>query len=169
MILISKSKTASLPEKVQDVNDLRRSWLTCDPVGVEQSVIDDIIDGAANREMELPIVGHDIILDVCEKIQTVQTANTCKCCSFYKCIILSAQIILNYWRALASAVVCRPMRIQWASNDDFAGESDFDGWLREISQLSTSSYPWNQRASELDRKAPKRSRFHGQSPCLPVL
>jgi len=80
---------------------------------------------------------------------------------FYKCIIPPAQCI--------SVVVCRHMRIHWASNHAFAGETDYDGWPREISQSSTSSYSWNQRQWELERKAPKRNRFQGQFSCLSVL
>jgi len=46
--LITKSEASSLPEKVQDVNDLK--WHLIDVwVGVKQSVIDDAIDQWCRR------------------------------------------------------------------------------------------------------------------------
>ena len=45
----------------QYVSDLRRHLIDM-RVGMEQSVIDDVIDAAANRETELRIVGRDVSL-----------------------------------------------------------------------------------------------------------
>ena len=45
----------------QCVSDLRRHLIDM-RVGMEHSVIDDVIDAAANRETELRIVGHDVSL-----------------------------------------------------------------------------------------------------------
>ena len=136
---------------------------------MEQSVIDDLIDGAANREMELPIVGHDIPLMCVKRFTLYKLRIPVNVVLFTGALYHLPKLYLTTCFSFSFCLTCFSFCCCFfglcAYNEPltmpFAGETGFEGWPREISQSSASSYPWNQRAWETREKGTKEKQVPG--------